>query len=216
MKWSEKTWQEIETIFNSIITMPFIDELSNGTLPIEKFEFYMAQDALYLEHFGRSLAFIGSKSYEIDDSLTYIKFAENAIIIERLLHESYIKDFKLKNNAIMQPACHHYTSYLKSTAAFDSVEVAMAATLPCFWIYKMVGDYILDNNISVNNPYQKWIDTYGGEEFNASVKVAIDLCDKVAENTTESIRNKMTEAFINSSLLEYDFWDAAYILRKWK
>lgn len=196
--------------------MPFIKELSDGSLPLEKFQFYMAQDSLYLEHFGRSLAFIGAKTYEITDSLTYIKFAENAIIVESLLHESYFEDYKLKEKGIMQPACHHYTNYLRSTAAFESVEVSMAATLPCFWIYKMVGDFIYENQKSIDNPYQKWIETYGGEEFNIAVKKAIDVCDKVANNTTENCREKMTEAFITSTLLEFEFWNASYNLKKWK
>ena len=45
----------------------------------------------------------------------------------------------------MQPVCHHYVHFLKSTAALDAVEIAMAAVLPCFWIYQKVGDYIYDN-----------------------------------------------------------------------
>jgi thiaminase/transcriptional activator TenA len=92
----------------------------------------------------------------------------------------------------------------------------MAATLPCFWIYKKVGDHILDNQKAGDNPYQRWIDTYGGDEFATAVQRAIDICDNAVENTTSDIRNRMTEAFITSTRMEYDFWEAAYELKVWK
>jgi thiaminase/transcriptional activator TenA len=69
---------------------------------------------------------------------------------------------------------------------------------------------------TVDNPYKKWIDTYAGEEFAAAVDQAIAICDRIAENSTEATRQKMTEAFIMASRMEYHFWEAAYELKKWK
>lgn len=215
MKWSEQTWEKIDTTYKGILNMPFVQELANGTLPKNKFQFYMAQDSLYLEHFGRALALIGAKSHDIGDALTYIRFAEGAIVVENALHESYFQDFGVTDKGTIQPACHHYTHFLKSTAALDPVEVALAATLPCFWIYKKVGDHIYKEQQIANNPYQRWIDTYGGEEFSNSVQRAIMICDLAAERSTPGIRTRMTEAFILASHLEYHFWDAAYTERTW-
>src|SRR5690606_40453912 len=69
MKWSENAWQSIDEIYRSILQMPFIEELSNGSLPLNKFQFYMLQDSLYLEHFGRALALIGAKAHHINETL---------------------------------------------------------------------------------------------------------------------------------------------------
>lgn len=215
MKWSEQTWKTIEPIYESILKMPFIEELTNGSLPKEKFQFYMTQDSLYLEHFGRTLALIGAKVYDIKDALSYIRFAENAIVVENALHESYFKDFEVSDKGNIEPACHHYIHFLRSTAALEPVEVAMAATLPCFWIYKKAGDYIYKNQQPENNPYQRWIETYGGDEFATAVQNALAICDKAAENTTPETRRRMTEAFITASRMEYNFWDAAYNQRIW-
>lgn len=215
MTWSELTWNQCEDRYQSILEMPFVAELANGTLPKEKFKFYMAQDSLYLEHFGRSLALIAARANDIIHTLKYLKYAETAIVVENILHESYFQDFGLTEKGEIQPACHHYIHFLKSTAALDSVEIAMAAVLPCFWIYKKVGDHIYNNLKSENNPYQRWIDTYGGEEFGDAVEQAINLCDEVASETTPAVRQKMTEAFITSSRMEYYFWKAAYDLKKW-
>ncbi len=215
MNWSESAWKHIETTYQSILQMPFIEELAHGTLPKEKFRFYMAQDSLYLEHFGRALALIAARAHDIQDTLSYLKYAETAIIVENALHESYFRDFGVTDKGIMQPACHHYVHFLKSTAVLEAVEIAMAALLPCFWIYKKVGDHICSQLQADNNPYQKWIDTYGGEDFADAVQQAISICDRVASETTTAIREKMTEAFITSSRMEYSFWAAAYDVKKW-
>ena len=153
MKWTEQAWKKIESNYSAILDMPFVQELANGTLPKNKFQFYMAQDSIYLEHFGRALALIGAKSHDIGDALAYLRFAEGAIVVENALHESYFQDFGVKDKGKIQPACHHYTHFLKSTAAMEPVEVAMAATLPCFWIYKKVGDQIYKGQQTFNNPY---------------------------------------------------------------
>ncbi|PIF44546.1 thiaminase/transcriptional activator TenA [Chryseobacterium sp. 52] len=216
MKWSEQTWKTIEAQYQSILDMPFITELSDGSLPLENFRFYMAQDSLYLEHFGRTLSLIAAKIQDIQDVLSFMRFAENAIVVENALHESYFKDFGVTDKGILQPACHHYIHFLRSTAALESVEIAVAAVLPCFWIYREVGDYIYNHQNSINNPYQKWIETYGGEEFSAAVDHAIAICDQLAENSTEETRKKMTEAFIMSTSMEFHFWEAAYELKTWK
>ena len=215
MKWSEQTWKGIEELYESILKMPFIRELSEGSLPQEKFRFYMAQDSLYLEHFGRTLSLIAAKITDLQDVLAFMRFAENAIVVENALHESYFKDFGVSDKGILQPACHHYIHFLRSTAALESVEIAVAAVLPCFWIYREVGDYIYRIQNTVDNPYEKWIDTYAGEEFSAAVDQAIAICDKIAENSTGAIRQKMTEAFIMASRMEFHFWEAAYELKMW-
>jgi|SRR5690606_22479641 len=215
MKWSEQVWQTIDPIYQTIIEMPFVKELANGSLPLDKFQFYMAQDSMYLEQFGRSLALIGARAPDIHDALRFIRFAEDAIVVENALHESYFKEYGITSKGVMQPCCHHYTHFLKSTAALDSVEIGMAATLPCFWIYKNVGDHIYNSQRTSNNPYQNWIETYAGEEFGFAVEKAIDCCDRAAEGTTENLRMRMTEAFICASRLEYSFWDAVYTLRTW-
>ena len=216
MNWSDSAWKTIEPIYDKIIEMPFITELMNGALPLEKFQYYMVQDAFYLDHFGRALAIIGARVDKVEDSLAYIKFAEGAIVVEKALHESYFEEFQQYERGKIQPTCHHYGHFLKSTASLDQVEVAMAAVLPCFWIYKRVGDYIYENQKKEGNPYQKWIDTYAGEEFGLIAQQAINITDAAAKELTKAQLTKMTEAFKTASHLEYEFWNSAYHLKKWE
>ena len=216
MNWSDSAWKTIEPIYDKIIEMPFITELMNGTLPLEKFQYYMVQDAFYLDQFGRALAIIGARVDNVEDSLAYIKFAEGAIVVEKALHESYFEEFQQYERGEIQPTCHHYGHFLKSTASLDQVEVAMAAVLPCFWIYKRVGDYIYENQKKEGNPYKKWIDTYAGEEFGLINQQAINITDADSKELTKAQLTNMTEAFKTASHLEYEFWNSAYHLKKWE
>jgi len=217
MKWTDNAWEAITPIYNDILAMPFITELSRGSLPLDKFQFYMQQDALYLEDFGRVLAYIGAKSVNNQQALDYFEFGRNALIVEKALHGDYFREFGFdtENSNSVGPVCHHYIHFLKSIAAFEPVEVAMAATLPCFWIYKKVGDYILSIAEMSKNPYTKWIGTYSSEEFAEGVLKAKDYVDKIAEQTTATNRKRMRQVFITASSLEYSFWQAAYEKKMW-
>ncbi|MBV2225439.1 MULTISPECIES: thiaminase II [unclassified Sphingobacterium] len=217
MKWTDQAWEAIQPIYHEILKMPFIEELKNGTLPLEKFQFYMLQDAKYLEHYGRALAALGSKAEDNEMALDFFEFGKNALIVERALHEAYFKQFKLEPNQeiTIEPVCHHYIHFLKSTVAYDPIEVATAAILPCFWIYKEVGDHIYQNQNTDNNPYKNWIETYSGDEFAEGVKKALQYSNYMAENSTDKGRKAMLEAFIAASRLEFNFWDAAYRNIKW-
>ncbi len=218
MKWTEKAWQSIQPIYHEILNMPFIRELKNGSLPLEKFQFYMLQDAKYLEHYGRALASLGAKAPDNQMALDFFEFGKNALVVESALHQAYFQQFGLEahQEIIIEPVCHHYIHFLKSTVAYDSLEQATAAVLPCFWIYKEIGDHIFKNQKTENNPYKEWINTYSGEEFAEAVQKAKDYTDNLAKKTTENMRELMLEGFITATRLEFLFWDAAYRNITWQ
>lgn len=215
MKWSNAAWYEALPVYNAITAMPFIKELAAGTLDIEKFKYYMQQDAHYLEYFARTLAIIAAKVTDVNAMLDFICFAEGAVVVERALHDGYFKQYEVGERAAISPTCHHYVHFMQSTAYGADVTVAMAAVLPCFWIYKKVGDYILEHQTENENPYADWISTYAGEEFGSIVDKAIALCDAAAVTATATRQQAMTAAFVTASKLEFAFWDSAYKLEKW-
>lgn len=214
MNLSDLICNQFKDRYQSILMMPLVVEWANDTLPKEHFKFYRAQDSLYLEHFGRLLALIAAGANDISQILKYLTSTETALFVENILHESYFKDFSFAKKGENQSGCHYYIQFLKSTAALDFVEIAITAVLPCFWIYKKVGDYIYNHFQSENNPYQKWIDANGGEEFADAVKQTINLCNEVASETASAVRKKLKEVFITSSRMEYHFWEAAHNLKK--
>jgi len=215
MTFSEKAWERITPLYNKILDMPFNRELMEGTLEIEKFKFYMAQDAYYLGEFGKTLATLGGRLSDLSHVLAFTEFAGGAIVVERALHESYFKEFGIPDQVNPSPTCLLYTNYILNQAAYSNVEVGIAAVLPCFWIYKKVGDHIYANHHHHGHRYKKWIETYAGEEFAQSVKLAINITDSLAEKASPEAQEKMLEAFEMASKLEWMFWDSAYRMEKW-
>ncbi len=214
MKFTEQLWAASLPIYNKIIEHPFNKELSLGTLPDEKFKFYIHQDSLYLADFSKALALLSAKAHDGQQQLAFMDFARNAIIVERILHEQYIKDFNINHSQEKAKGCFTYTHFLLSTCALHTFEEGIAAVLPCFWIYKKIGDFICKNQLKPN-PYQDWIDTYSGVEFTNSVNNILAICDEVASHASINVRNNMTEKYLTSCRMEYMFWDSAYQLEQW-
>ena len=69
--------------------------------------------------------------------------AAGAIAVERQLHESFFSDFGVSEANVaatpMAPTNLAYTSYLLAVAYGGPFPEALAALLPCYWIYWEVG-----------------------------------------------------------------------------
>ena len=214
MQFTQQLWQQITPIYEAILTHGFVQELTAGTLPTEKFHYYIQQDALYLTDFSRALAQLAAKAHEPADILAFTEFAANAIRVERILHESYFTRFGIGAGEKKMPACFAYTNFLLATTAQQSLAVGAAAVLPCFWIYREVGKFIYAKAANPN-PYQSWIDTYAGDDFDLAVRQMLDLTDRFAEKASDTDRELMREAFAQSSRLEWYFWNDAFALTPW-
>ena len=215
MNFSESAWGAIEPIYKSILEHPFNQELTQGTLAKERFQFYIKQDSLYLVDFARALAIAASRATDPDDLILLLDFSKGAIIAERGLHEFYFDFYGIKLDVEKALGCFTYTNFLISTAEHGRYEESLAALLPCFWIYQEVGLHIHKNS-ATKNPYQKWINMYSGEEFQSVVKNAIALTDRIAKYVNDKQLQKMKEAFITSTRLEWLFWDSAYRMENWQ
>ena len=178
----------------------------------------MIQDAHYLLAYGRALAVCAAKAFEADDVIQFAEAARIAIVVERSLHDGFMQEFDITKKEFestpLTLACHHYTSFLTATAWSESYPVVLASLLPCFWIYAEVGKDIVKNSIE-NNPYQAWVDTYSGEEFNEAVRNVIATIDKVAARCDADTLEKMHHAYTTAAKLEWLFWDSAYDQRQW-
>ena len=214
MSFTDQLWTRIEPFYDAILELPFIQELTNGSLPNEVFLFYLKQDTLYLADFSRALSLAGIRSDSSRRMFDFFTFANEAVVVERQLHKNYYEQHGVKMDASKSPACFSYTNFLLSTAATKDNAVNIAALLPCFWIYREVGMEIYQQ-APEDNPYGEWIDTYAGEAFNESVNRAIAITDEVAQFEPDHKRKQMEEAFVRSIQLEWMFWDSAYRQEEW-
>lgn len=240
--WFEQARANTEPILQAIKQHPFIVQLIAGTLPQNVFRFYLNQDSLYLASYKKSLAQVACRCEETAHTQFYLESATGVLAVEEALHQQFLAGVSLCSEPT--PTCELYTRYLSSVVQQQTVEEALAATLPCFTIYKEIGDYIIEQSqvtegggkggiggigdkgskggissvstSSSTNPYQSWIDTYGGEAFALATQQAIDITNHYAAQASPSRLKAMQECFTKASKLEWMFWDSAYQLETWK
>ena len=211
-------WRSIEGIYGEILDHPFLRGLTEGTLPEENFRHYVLQDALYLRDYARALSLAAARSPNEDAIVMFNEHAAGAIMVERSLHDGFLKEFGLPEDVVDKtppaPTTLAYTSYVLRMVALGDYHEVLAAVLPCYWIYERVGKTLLEHG-SPKPIYQKWIDTYGGEEFGALVEAVLDLADGVYKDLSPSQKIRVREAFVTTSRYEWMFWDAAWRMEGW-
>lgn len=213
--WYEQTRAKTENIFQAIISHGFVTDLTHATLDKDTFGFYVNQDSLYLSEYKKALVTVGTKCHRPQDTQFFYESATGIIQVEDALHKEFLEEKYLDSEP--SPTCELYNSYLARIVHNESVEVGVAAVLPCFTIYKEVGDFILQTQSNKgSNPYQAWIDTYASDAFALAVKQAIEIVDRYALDASPKSLATMEEVFIKTSKLEWMFWDSAYRQEKWK
>lgn len=211
-KWSQEAWEAAAPVYEKIKQLPFIQELAAGTLPEEKFIFYLQQDSIYIKNYSKVLAHIASRLQKFAHTDAFLHFALDGVAAEQATQEGYLAPFgDVKVDAT--PTCLLYMSLL-SAQATAPVEVEAAGILPCFWVYYAIGKYLGEIAVQ-SNPYGDWIGAYNNEYFDNSNALCIDICDQLAENTTPEIRQQMTDIYVMATKMEYLFWKTAYEKEQW-
>src|SRR5918995_511111 len=217
-EFTNELWHSITSIYNEILAHPFLRGLTDGTLTEERFRFYVLQDAFYLREYARALSLAGVRSRDESALVMFNEHSAGAITVERSLHEGFLKDLGVTqeetDRTAPTPTTLAYTSYLLKTAFLSDYPEVLGAVLPCYWIYWEVGKALLEHG-SPNRMYQKWIDTYGGEDFGALVEAVLDLTDRVCDDLNPPQKVRVRAAFVATSRYEWMFWDAAWRMEGW-
>ncbi|MBI2525111.1 MAG: thiaminase II [Candidatus Rokubacteria bacterium] len=218
MAFSNDCWRAIEDVYGAILRHPFLAGLTDGSLPRESFRFYVVQDALYLRDFARALSLAAARAPREDWIIMLDEHAAGALRVERALHEGFFRDFGLSPEAVaatpLAPTNLAYTSYLLAVAHGGPFHEALAALLPCYWIYWEVGR-TLERRGSPDPLYTRWIATYASEEFGAVVRAVLEAADITAAQRAPAERETMRRHFVATSRYEWMFWDMGYRRESW-
>src|SRR2546422_3767824 len=162
MAFTHELWHAIDPIYAAILRHPFIAGLLRGTLAHESFQFYAVQDALYLREFARALSIAAARAPRDEWIIMFNEHAAGALKVERELHEGFFKEFGLGPGDVastpLAPTNLAYTSYLLAVAHTAPFHEAVAALLPCYWIYWEVGK-ALERSGSPHPLHTPWVCT---------------------------------------------------------
>lgn len=217
-RFRDDLWDEIEPIYQAILRHPFVAGLTDGSLPADVFQHYVVQDAHYLRDFARAVAICGAKADQDDSIVGFCEDAAGAIIVERSLHAGFIDSFGMTPEEAaaipVKPTTLAYTSYMLRGCHQGSFAEAVAVVLPCYWIYARVGEALLARS-SPEPWYARWIETYGGEEFQVTVERVLGVVDRLGTELSPAERSRFIEHVVTTSKYEWMFWDAAWHRETW-
>jgi thiaminase/transcriptional activator TenA len=215
---TDELWAAIEPVYDEILAHPFLAGLTDGTLPRQAFRHFVVQDSHYLRDYARALALCAAKAPHEADVRAFADDAVGALAAEQGMHAEFLTAFgESAEQAAAEPVLPTtlaYTSYLLATVHGGSFAEAVAAVLPCYWIYARVGEELLAKS-SPEPLYAKWIATYGDEAFQSVVRRVLDLTDRLGEEISPAERRRMVQHFTTTSRYEWMFWDAAWRGETW-
>ncbi len=199
---------------------PFVKALGTGSLPRVNFEFYIRQDARFLEELSRVFAYGAIKSHLPAVMEQMGNLLLNTIRVERELHQSFAREFGLSLREMettpLAPTTYAYTRHLLSIGATGSLAEIITSVLPCAWIYAEVGHhYSRLDPLNDDHPYKNWIATYaapGFEEVGVWLRTTLN---ELSVNSPEEELTRLENIFLTSSRYEYMFWNMAWQREEW-
>ena len=208
--WSEGIWNKSVKIYNSILDMNFITELSDGTLKDEVFSRYIAQDEIYLRNYYHQMFALADLMDNDNYKNLFVSFAKSGMDGEKAMHDLLITRYNINTEIKASVVTSEYNEHICNGINTGNLCIALAAVLPCMWIYNRVGLHILNQASLENNPYKEWILEYGNEEFTDGVNKVLDIVNDCASKADSKTRELMDYYYLKSALYEYAFWDYGY------
>ena len=207
-------------IWKAQLHHPFVVALGKGTLPLQKFRYYILQDARYLEELARVFAAGAEKAEDADTAIRFAQLVEETIVVERSLHESYGKKWKLTAHEMRStphsPTNYAYCRHMRSMAQTGTLGEITVVALPCAWVYCEVGQHLLRKGPpKPSHPYREWLELYGSPEFAIVAKWMRTVVNRCAKTAGKAEKTRMEEAFLISSRYEWMFWDMAWREERW-
>lgn len=215
---SQRLREAARPIWDACLRHPFVTGVGDGTLPVEKFRFFLLQDYLYLFDYARVFALGVVKAR---DAALMRTFAQNVDAIlggEMNIHRAYMERLGVSEEQVLEvkPALDNlsYTHYMLSVAERGGPREITAAILACSWSYAEIGAALAAVPGAADHPfYGEWIRGYASEDYAAANQALMALMDRLAAEAAEAELSYLEEIFVNCSRYELAFWDMAWEMR---
>ncbi len=219
-------WRHSRQALEEIAALPFLHQLAEGTLPAEVFVHYLLQDSAYLSGYGRAMTLLAARAQTAGQMRFWARATSDTIAEEQTMQAELMsseefsalaKTMTVDGAPDPSPTTLGYTSWLISEAAVDDYEVAVAAVLPCFWVYAEVGRHLVTTigEAMAEHPYRRWVEVYSDPQFDAAVEEAISIFDELYSTADENLRARMLRAFERGCAYEGRFWAASHAREEW-
>lgn len=206
-------------IWEKCLNHPFVQGIGDGTLAVEKFQYFMLQDYLYLFDYAKVFAVGVIKARDPELMRTFSKNVDSILNGEMKIHRAYMERLGITEKQVFEakPALDNisYTSYMLSAAHAGGPAEIVASILACSWSYAEIGQALAKIPGAAEHPfYGDWIQGYASEDYAKTNEALIELMDELAGDVTEKEFQVLSDIFVNCSRYELGFWDMAWEMRE--
>jgi thiaminase/transcriptional activator TenA len=202
---------EAAAVWEAALEHPFVRGIGDGTLPEDRFRFYVRQDYLFLIDYGRLLALAAARAPAPATMRRLAGLAHGVLDTEMDLHRRFAAGWGITAEQLESeraaPATSAYCNFLLRTAALGDYAEVVAALLPCMWSYAEIGTRLASGPPD-HEGYAEWIAMYAGAEFQELALWARELTDEAAAAVVD--HGPMHAAFRASTEHEVAFWDSGW------
>jgi thiaminase/transcriptional activator TenA len=194
-------WEANADWTGKIRAHPFVRGLGDGSLPVERFKRYVAQDAWFLEAFARAYAFCLAHASSREDLHGFARLIAG-VLDELELHASYAARWQVDLTGVTPiAATTAYVDFLLETARSGRLGETIAAMTPCMRLYAFLGQDLARTDVAPL--YAEWVATYADPAFEALARSLEALLDSHASDDAAVRAN-----YRRAMALEYGFFDA--------
>ena len=216
---SDRLREAAAPIWDACLRHPFVTGIGDGSLPVEKFQYYLLQDYLYLFDYARVFALGVVKARDMALMQTFTANLDAILGGEMEIHRAYMKELGITQAQVsaVRPALDNlsYTNYMLSVAHTGGPAEIVAAILACSWRYAEIGQALAAVPGAKEHPfYGQWVRGYASEDYAATNQALIELMNTLTAGAGEDQLAYLTEVFVNCSRYELGFWDMAWELRQ--
>ena len=193
---------------------PFVQELGKGILPLNKFQYYLKQDYVFLINYCKVLALAASKSSSENMMKRWVSLLNETLNSEMDLHRNFCKDFGISisnlEKTIADTSTKNYCDFLIENANQNSEKFIAVSLLPCQWGYQEIAQNFVKNKFETKSFHKIWIDSYSSQEYQDVTNWLINHVDEIGKNSTSEEVEKYKQLFRSGIEYEIGFWDSAW------
>ena len=217
MALSEELRQSHHSLWERMVTHPFVLELGDGTLPLDKFKRYFLQDYLFLKTLAKVVGLAVAKAPSLEAAQPLSPFLHTILNAENDLFFRAFKELDMTpqeyREAHALPTDVAMANFMLATAydgAFDDIVTALLVTE---WTYYDWATRLAQaDKRPAHRMYQEWIDIHAAQElgdFVAALKRHVDVA------IPSQAHPRIQEVFLSTLRYEFLFWEMAYHGEQW-
>ena len=129
--------RQSQSMRQAILAHPFVKGVGDGTLPVEKFKYYITQDYAYLIDYSRALALASARAPRLDDMSWFAGLLDETLNVEMALHRSYCQEFGISaqelDATVASPTPVAYTLHDLEILREDEVAPVVESGMSIVW-----------------------------------------------------------------------------------